>query len=284
LRGFARETLAGFDLDGEKFRHRRMRSSYDTRNWEIEFLRTQDVLRGKFFGITEEAKRVRFPIRMLRYWFAYHLLAEEYARVGRPLRVLELGIHNGQMRLFARLAAEQVRDRTRAPHWSWWLGVDAVPKRKILRIATYEEVLQADIESSHCQLPYSFDTAICLHIFEHTSDPGAAMQKVAAALRPGGSMIGGSPVLPNFLIGLRERQLRRSAERFGHVSVFSPARVRELAEKAGLTIEFLSGAYFMRHKGFVCENSRSWLRFNLKWGRTFPWWPGEIHWLARKPG
>jgi hypothetical protein len=77
--------------------------------------------------------------------------------------------------------------------------------------------------------------------------------------------------------------LRRKAEQFGHVTVFSPARVRELTEAAGLTIEFLSGAYFMRHKGFVCENFRTWLKFNLKWGETFPGWPGEIHWLARKP-
>ena len=67
------------------------------------------------------------------------------------------------------------------------------------------------------------------------------------------------------------------------MTAFSPARVRKLAEEAGLQIEFLSGAYFMRHKGFICENSRAWLRFNLWWGRIFPWWPGEIHWLARKP-
>ena len=96
-------------------------------------------------------------------------------------------------------------------------------------------------------------------------------------------MIGGSPVLPHLLTGVRERQLRRSAQSLGHVTAFSPERVRQLAESAGLTVEFLSGAYFMRHKGFICENSRSWLRFNLRWGQAFPWWPGEIHWLARKP-
>ena len=157
------------------------------------------------------------------------------------------------------------------------------PKRKILEIAGYDDVLQANAEAPDFSLPDSFDTAICLHIFEHTSDPGAAMRKVAAAVRPGGSIIGSSPVLPNFLVGFRERQLRQSAQRFGHVTAFSPSRVRQLAKAAGLTIEFLSGAYFMRRKGFVFENSRAWLKFNLRWGRTFPSWPGEIHWLARKP-
>ncbi len=256
---------------------------YDLRRWDVEFLRTREFLRGRRFGISNKAKSVQFPVRMLRYWFTYHLLAAEYRRFGRALEILELGVHNGQMRTFAQFAAERIRDRAQAPRWSRWVGVDAVPKRNILRRAGYKDVVQADIEARNVALPDGFDTVICLHILEHTADPGGALRKVAAALRPGGSVIGGSPVLPHFLIGLRERQLHRTAQRLGHVTVFSPARVRELAEAAGLTIEFLSGAYFMRHKGFILENSRAWLKFNLKWGRAVPWWPGEIHWLARKP-
>ncbi len=273
------------DLEQRRFQipPGQVHSPYDTGSWEIEFLQTNEVLRGQFFGISAKAKTVRFPIRLLRYWFSYHLLAAEYRRAGRPLEIVEVGTHNGQMRIFARLAAYRVRDGAHVPHWSRWLGVDAMPKRKVLEVAGYEDVLQANIEAPDFSLRDSFDTAICLHVFEHTSDPGVAMRKVAAALRPGGSIIGGAPVLPHFLVGLRERQLRRTAEQFGHVSVFSPARLRELTEAAGLTIEFISGAYFMRHKGFVCENFRAWLKFNLKWGKTFPGWPGEIHWLARKP-
>lgn len=259
------------------------RAPYDLRRWDVEFLRTSEFLRGRRFGISDKAKSVRFPVRMLRYWFTYHLLAAEYRRAGRPLAILELGTHNGQMRTFAGLATERLRNRVDVLRWNRWLGVDAVPKRNNLRRAGYKEVLQADIEASHLTLPDGFDTAVCLHIFEHTVDPKSAMRKVAAALRPGGSVIGGSPVLPHGLIKLRERQLRRTAQDLGHVTVFSPARVLEIAEAAGLTIEFISGAYFMRHKGFILENSRAWLRFNLRWGRAFPWWPGEIHWLARKP-
>jgi SAM-dependent methyltransferase len=256
---------------------------YELRAWDVDFLRTREFLGGRRFGISDKAQTVRFPVRMLRYWFTYHLLVAEYRRAGRPLEILELGTHNGQMRTFTGLAAARIGDRTRAPRWSRWLGIDAVPKRSILRHAGYREVVQADIETPSLTLSDSFDTAICLHILEHTTDPEGALRKVVAALRPGGAVIGGSPVLPHFLVGLRERQLRRTAERFGHVTVFSPARVRALAESAGLTIEFISGAYFMRHKGFICENSRTWLKFNVRWGRIFPWWPGEIHWLARKP-
>ena len=256
-------------------------SAYEMTRWEVDFLSTRELLRGRRFGISAAAKTVRFPVRMLRYWFTYHLLAAEYRRVGRPLDVLELGTHNGQMFTFAQLAAGRVG--AEAPRYRRWVGVDAVPKRNILRLAGYREVLQADIEAPNLTLPDSFDSAVCLHILEHTADPLGALRKVTDALRPGGSIIGGSPVLPHCLINLRERQLRRTAQMFGHVTVFSPERVRALAEEAGLTIEFLSGAYCMRHKGFFLDNSRTWLRFNLRWGRAFPWWPGEIHWLARKP-
>lgn len=258
-------------------------SSYDVNSWEVAFLSTRHFLRGRRFGISDRAMTVRYPVRMLRYWFTWHLLAGEYRRLGRPLEIVELGTHNGQMRTFTRFANEHIRGRDRAPRWSRWLGVDVVPKRNLLRRAGYQQLLQADLEAPHLALPDSFDVAICLHILEHTADPEAALKKVAAALRPGGSIIGGSPVLPHSLIALRERQLRRTAQRFGHVTAFSPRRVRELAEAAGLAVEFISGAYFMRHKGFICENSRAWLKFNLRWGRAFPWWPGEIHWLARKP-
>lgn len=259
-----------------------LREPYDPRAWEVDFLSTRELLGGRPFGISEAAKSVRFPVRMLRYWFTYHLLASEYRRAGRPLDVLELGTHNGQMLTFARLAGARVG--AGAPRYRRWLGVDAVPKRNILRLAGYRDILHADIEAPNLTLPDGFDSAICLHILEHTANPLGALRKVAEALRPGGSIIGGSPVLPHFLIGLRERQLRRTAQMFGHVTVFSPARIRRMAAAAGLTIEFISGAYCMRHKGFFLENSRAWLRFNLRWGGAFPWWPGEIHWLARKPG
>lgn len=256
--------------------------AYDVRRWEVDFLRTRELLRGREFGISDEAKTVRYPVRMLRYWFTWHLLAAEYHRLGRPLDVIELGTHNGQMRKFTRFANERTRHRLRTPRYQRWLGVDAVPKYKILRRNGYHHLLKADIEAPDLTLPDSFDAAICLHILEHTANPEAALRKITAALRPGGAVIGGSPVLPHCLVRLRERQLRRTAQPLGHVTVFSPERVRELATATGLTIEFISGAYFMRHKGFICENSRSWLKFNVRWGRAFPWWPGEIHWLARK--
>jgi SAM-dependent methyltransferase len=257
--------------------------AYDVGSWETDFLQTKEVLRSEFFGIAAEAKTVRYPIRMLRYWFGYHLLAAEYRRAGRPIDVVELGTHNGQMFVFARVGAATVSDPAQALRWSSWLGIDAALKRDVLAIAGYSELQDGNIEDADFRFDHPCDTAVCLHIFEHTADPAAALRKIAAGVRPGGSVIGGSPVLPHFLVDLRERQIRKTAQAFGHVTAFSPQRVKQVVESAGLELEFISGAFFMRHKGFALENSRTWLKLNLLWGKLFPWWPGEIHWLARKP-
>lgn len=43
----------------------------------------------------------RYPIKLLRYWFMYNLLQAESEHLGRPLRICEIGVDRGQMRLFA---------------------------------------------------------------------------------------------------------------------------------------------------------------------------------------
>jgi len=55
-----------------------------------------------------------------------------------------------------------------------------------------------------------------------------------------------------------------------------------MAARAGLKLEFVSGAFLMRSKGSPLENSAAWMRFNLAWGGLFPGWPGEIYWIMRK--
>lgn len=223
----------------------------------------------------EDAKRVRYPIRLLRYWFGYHLLREEFERAGRPLAVAEIGVHRGQMFEFVRSAKPPVS-------WSRWTAVDAVMLTEKLQKAGYEDFFEANLEDPAFALPALYDTAILLHILEHLHDPEEALKKVAAGIAPGGSLIGGFPVLPDALAPVREKQVRSTAAPMGHVSVFSPARVRAMAAECGCTVEFLSGAFFLRSKGSPLENSAAWLRFNLWWGRTFPWWPGEVYWLMRK--
>jgi SAM-dependent methyltransferase len=250
--------------------------SYSPSHWDIQFLADNRVVRSPDFGISTEAKRVRYPIRLLRYWFGYQLLREECQRAGRPLDVVEIGVHLGQMLEFVKSAPAGVS-------YSAWTAVDAVMHRERLERAGYTEFLEVNLEDRELRFPRQYDTAILLHVLEHLFEPEEVFRKVVAAIKPGGSLIGGFPVVPGPLAAIREKQIRRTAEPLGHVSVFSPDRVRRMAADAGLELEFVSGAFLMRSKGSPLENSANWMRFNLAWGARFPGWPGEIYWIMRKP-
>lgn len=233
-------------------------------------------MRTKRFGIPAAAKSAKYPIRLLRYWFGYHLLREEGEKAGRPIDVAETGVHTGQMLEFARSAPAM-------PECSSWTAVDAVMLTEKLRKAGYDDFFEANLEDPGFALPRDYDVAILLHILEHLFEPEEALKKVAKNIRPGGALIGGFPVVPDFLVRTREQQVRRTAAPMGHVSIFSPQRVERMAQACGLEVEFMSGAFLMRSKGSALENLPAWIRWNLAWGAMFPGWPGEIYWLMRKP-
>lgn len=251
-------------------------NTYSSSRWDIDFLADNQVVRSKDFGMTKEAKSVRYPIRLLRYWFGYQLLREESERLARPIDVAEIGVHVGQMLEFVKSAPARI-------DIGCWTAVDAVMRRDRLAQAGYSDFQEANLEDASFALQRDYDTAILLHVLEHLFEPEDVLKKIAAAIRPGGSLIGGFPVVPGPLAGFRENQVRETAKPMGHVSVFSPGRVRRMAEQAGLKVEFLSGAFLMRSKGSALENSAVWMRFNIAWGQMFPGWPGEIYWLMRKP-
>lgn len=237
---------------------------------------TNETVRTKRFGIPSEAKGVRYPIRLLRYWFGYHLLREEAVRASRPLEIAEVGVHTGQMLQFYRSIPD-------SPAFSRWTAFDAVVLGEKLRKAGYDDVVEANIEDPAFSLGREYDSAVVLHILEHLFEPEKALARIAAGIRPGGSIIGGFPVLPDFLVASRQASVRKTAAPMGHVSVFSPHRVRKMAEGCGMTAEFVAGAFLMRSKGSPLENSAAWMRLNLLWGAMFPSWPGEVYWLMRKP-
>lgn len=245
-------------------------------HWDISCLANNPTVRSKRFGIPAAAKAVGYPIRLLRYWFGYHLLRAEAERQGRPLDIAETGVHTGQM-------LEFYRSMPNPPDFAKWTAIDAVMLEEKLRKAGYDDFFVANLEDPNFDLPGEYDAVVLLHILEHLFDPEEALRKVARRIRPGGILIGGFPGIPDFLVKSREAKVRAHAAPMGHVSVFSPARVRRMAKAAGLEAEFVTGAFFMRSKGNPLENSPAWLKFNLWWGATFPSWPGEIYWLMRKP-
>lgn len=243
--------------------------------WDTHCLKKNQVVRNESFGIPPRVKKIHYPIRLVRYWFMYHFLREESGKRGKPLSVCEIGVDTGQMKQF-------VDSTTDAPLYSRWQAVDCRIQKEVLLQNGYSEFVETDIESPDFELNETFDAMILLHVLEHLKRPEEVVRKLAPALKPGGIMIGGFPVTPNCLAARHERKIRIRARKYGHVSVFSPRRVKEMASYAGLTVEYMSGAFFMRKQGFFLENFNWWLRFNLFFGAVFRGWPGEVYWVLRK--
>lgn len=226
----------------------------------------------------------RYPFRMLRYWFMHRLIHAESRKRG-PLAVCEFGVDRGQMLYFANRAAKLDSGLERPAWLQRWDAVDVRLQTDTLKNVGYDKLVSLDLE--HDPLPQElegrYDVIILLHVLEHLHDPEPALQRLLAALKPGGIVIGGMPVLPDALVGWREKALRKRASRHGHVSAFSPQRIRDWAQRFGLRTELCSGAFFLRSKMLWLENHEWWTRFNLYFGALFPWWPGEVYWSFRKP-
>lgn len=248
--------------------------------WDVDFLKNNPTIQDENYGIPAEVKQINYPIRLVRYWFIYHFLREDTARKGKPLDVCEIGVDVGQMLGFMHAAAENGGEKVEFASWD---AVDALIRKEILQRVGYNHFYEVDLESAGFKLDRQYDAMILLHVLEHLFKPEELIAKLVPHLEPGGMLIGGFPSKPHLMVESREAKIRPKARKYGHVSVFSPKRVREMAAANGLEVEFLSGAFLMRKKGFFLENRKWWLRFNLWFGAKFPSWIGETYWILRKP-
>jgi len=219
--------------------------------------------------------RTRYSIRLLRFWFARSLLERQHRRLGRPLRILEVGVGgDAEVRTF--IGRQDWIER--------WDGLDVnVPRN----LELYDALIEADVEKPFT-LPHAYDAVLLSHVLEHLLEPEAAMARLAQALAPGGVLIGGSPTMPGTVGRLRERFLRHKNERVPvtehrHMSVISPVRIRRFGRRAGLEAELVTGTFFMRWTGSAMENYLTWIRANLTWGALFPSLGGELYFSLRKP-
>lgn len=231
---------------------------------------------------TTIAAGARYPFRVLRYWFMHELMLAAAREAGRPLRIAEVGVDHGQQLAFATRGVASGED---APWWSCWDAFDAVPRHEELAREGYTAVIPVDIDRPEAVAAFAgrhYDIVIACHVLEHLFDPEAAAARMAALVAPGGWLIGGGPVLPDFVASMWEPRLRRTAKPFGHVSVLSPRRLERMARQAGLEPVWHSGAFAIRKRGLALEQQRWWLRANLAFGALFPGWPGEVYFAWRR--
>lgn len=247
---------------------------------------------GQFMkGVTSRAKRTSYPIRHLRYWFASAALADLHRRLKRPLRVLEVGVDNGDMLCFMggrRIAEEQFA----LPEWiERWDGLDVKIDPDVLKRYSYTDFIEADIEApGQWHRNRRYDAVVLLHILEHLVDPEGALRRLTAVVDPGGILMGGSPTMPSILAWLHEPHLRRKnashmhdVRVHKHLSVITPSRIRRFCRAEKLDLTLLAGTFFVRSSGSPLENSALWARANLLWGALFPAIGGELYFSISIP-
>ena len=134
-------------------------------------------------------------------------------------QVLEVGAGRG--RFLARLARAGYRAR----------GVEPAPHRLAEARARGLEVVGDPVESVAVE-PASLDAVVAWHVLEHLADPEAALERFAAWLKPGGTLLVGVPNLRSWQAGI-------GAEHWFHLDLprhrhhFSAASLRLMLEQAG---------------------------------------------------
>ena len=238
-------------------------------NWGLSSLNEQKWVKKT----SDSTSSTRYPIKLLRYWFMDHLIKEEYARLGRPLRVCEIGVDRGQMRRYMQDAG--------FTDIACWEAVDYKLHPELME-SSYTKQIQANVDLPDFSLAEKYDVIIVLHLLEHLFEPEQLVTKLNPALISSGVLIGGFPAVPQLLQAYRQKKIRQTAKDFEHVSTFSPQRVKKMAQSCGLTLDFMSGTFFLRKRNFFLENFKEWVRLNLLWGALFPALGGEIYWRMRK--
>lgn len=240
-----------------------------THQWDLEVLEKQHWIKSIFLRNSKS----KYPVKLLRYWFTFHLIQQEYERLGRPLKVCEIGVDRGQMLKFMKDSGFD--------QYVEWTAVDVIIQPELETVG-YTHVVNANVEADNFSLTQKYDVIITLHFLEHLFQPEKFVSQLRNFLTDDGVVVGGFPVTPKRFEAWWEDRLRAKAKPFGHVSVFSPKRVRKMANKAGMDTEFLSGAFLMRKSDSFIENSKRWMKFNLWFGSKFPSVGGEIYWKLRK--
>ncbi len=243
--------------------------------WPLDLFDESAELRQDDFPLSASAKRTRYPIRAMRYWWAVCAILDEARRLQRPPVVADLGCERGMTKRLC-------------PPWPGmrWIGLDSDVSHPMLSKAAYDETHPCDFDQPLPLPDHSVDIVVCLHVFEHLPRPEFTLAEIRRLLRPGGILLAGSPTAPDWVNGFMERRFARALAagqraKGSHVHGFSPRRWRELTRREGFVVEFLCGSHMMRLTGSRLENFRWWIRLNQLWGALFPALGSEVYFQAR---
>jgi len=248
-------------------------------SWSLSAIEQSPGLRKPDFPFPERTKKTKYPIRALRYWWLACAIQDELQKKNgsHPVTIADLGCKHGILKRFMPPIPG-----------SYWIGMDLQMRPEDLKIARYDEVHCCDFDKTIPIKDSTADIVVCSMVLEHLPRPDWTMGELARILRPGGMMLIGVPVVPRIISIMREwqfaRQFKAGTRHSGnHMHAFWPARIRHIAERVGLNVEFLSGSYLLRMQGSWIENSSCWMRVNQFWGAMFPSLSQELCMQLRKP-
>lgn len=127
----------------------------------------------------------------------YHLIKEEQVRLGRPLRVCEIGVDRGQMRRYMQDAG--------FTDIACWEAVDYKLQPELME-SGYTKQIQANVDLPDFNLAEKYDVIIVLHLLGHLFKPEQLVSKLSPALVSGGVLIGGFPTVPQLLQAYRQKK------------------------------------------------------------------------------
>jgi SAM-dependent methyltransferase len=146
------------------------------------------------------------------------------ARVAQPPGVLlDAGAGRGRFVAAARAAGWDAR------------GIEPSARGVHAARAAYGVALERTSIEEAAVAPGSLSAVSLWHVLEHVADPGAAVERVASWLAPGGALIAGVP-------NLASAQARVGGERWFHLDLprhrthFTPVGLRALLERHGLAV------------------------------------------------
>lgn len=264
----AREIITGF---GDKWQQRSRFLHWSIDNWREWNKATRNMKMYK-----HKTTSTSYPFRAMRYWCVGCAIADEAKRLGRPVTILDAGCGKGKQKSFAGNDIEAT-----------WIAIDWLVDAGNLASLGYDEWYECNLDKPLPLPDECADITIFDHVVEHLPRPSFTMAELYRVLRPGGVLLAGSPIAPAWVALARQGQHLR-AHRMGrrrpgdHITAFWPSRWRHLVMDAGLTLEFLNGAFFCRWSGSPLENCRWWARLNHLWGAFFPSLGAELYLMARK--
>ncbi len=230
---------------------------------------------GRAAGLSKKQASTKFPTRMSRYLIPYAWLMQQREKLGRPLRICEIGVGSGQMKKFVDFLFSNTESS--GALYEKWDGFDIALRREELLAAKYDHIEDFNADGEFPQQFPNYDVVLLLHVLEHLKNPEASVQRLVSTFTPGTLLIGGVPSAPEPLARKREICLRKKYLVGGHWCKFSANRVEKLLQTCKLQEPEVTGAFALRWSGFFLENHRWWLEKNLVFAHLLPWWPGEVY-------